>query len=50
MGLPTIMQSSLQEHATICRKHALKEEVMYFLITSLEEEFLAKADFLKNVH
>lgn len=40
-----IMQSSLEVQAAVCGKRALKTEVMYFLITSLEEESLAKADF-----
>lgn len=47
-----IMQSSLGVQAAVCGKRALKTEVMYFLITSLEEESLAKADFFSplNAH
>ena len=42
------MLSSRQGHAAVCRERALKAEVVYFLITSLEEEFCATADFFSE--
>lgn len=44
-GLPTALLASRQGHAAVRRERALKAEVVYFLITSLEEEFCATADF-----